>query len=266
MACGVIYFILVIYYMYVQGKLMKQQKWAYFKSKLNLMELSIILLSWSALFMFINRSILGNWEIEYYQNHKDQFPSFYETAAADAILGYLIAFLVLLATVKMWHMLRLSPKLHLITATLQRAWTDISGSLLMIIIILLAYSIACNLVFGWKLYKYKTILSAGIAVLSLQLHRFNYDEILDYNSVLGGFIIVSCIILLSFVMINLFMAINRVAFKQERIHHKPSEEEEIVHLMFTKFFSLFGIRKKEEDKDQRHYPKQIGNNTSVSKK
>lgn len=55
-----------------QGKLMRQQRWAYFKSKWNVLELAIILLSWSALSVFIKRTLLGNRDIEYYQNNKDQ--------------------------------------------------------------------------------------------------------------------------------------------------------------------------------------------------
>lgn len=51
---------------------MKQQKWAYFKTKWNLLELAIILLSWSALSVFIKRTLLGNRDMEYYHNHKDQ--------------------------------------------------------------------------------------------------------------------------------------------------------------------------------------------------
>lgn len=73
-----------------------------------------------------------------------RFASFHETAKADAVLGYLIAFLVLLATIKLWHLLRLNPKLHMITATLQRAWTDISGFLVVITIMFMAYSIAVS--------------------------------------------------------------------------------------------------------------------------
>lgn len=45
--------------------------------------------------------------------------SFSETAAADAVLGYIIAFLVLLSTVKLWHLLRLNPKMNMITSKLQ---------------------------------------------------------------------------------------------------------------------------------------------------
>lgn len=73
-----------------------------------------------------------------------RYASFHETAKADAVLGYLIAFLVLLATIKLWHLLRLNPKLHMITATLQRAWADISGFLVVMTIMFLAYSIAVS--------------------------------------------------------------------------------------------------------------------------
>lgn len=72
------------------------------------------------------------------------FANFHETATADAVLGYLIAFLVLLATIKMWHLLRLNPKLHMIAATLQRAWADISGFLVIITIMILAYAICVS--------------------------------------------------------------------------------------------------------------------------
>ncbi|KAK7913117.1 hypothetical protein WMY93_013328 [Mugilogobius chulae] len=234
MASEVIYFIFILYYMIVQGKLIKQQKWSYFRSKWNLLELAIIVLSWSALSVFIKRTLSGKRDMEYYQNHKDQFASFHETAKADAVLGYLIAFLVLLATIKLWHLLRLNPKLHMITATLQRAWTDISGFLVVITIMFLAYSIASNLMYGWKLYSYRTLLDAAQTMVSLQLGIFNYEEVLNYNPVLGAFLIGSCIVFMTFVVLNLFISVILVAFSQEQIHHKPSEEEEIVDLMMMK--------------------------------
>lgn len=69
-----------------------------------------------------------------------RFASFYETATADALLQYLIAFLVLFSSVKLWHLLRLNPKMNMISATLQRAWNDISGYLVILVIMFLAYS------------------------------------------------------------------------------------------------------------------------------
>ncbi|KAI3377913.1 hypothetical protein L3Q82_009040 [Scortum barcoo] len=249
MASEAIYFLFIIYYMFVQGKFMKQQKWAYFRSKWNLLELAIIILSWSAMSVFIKRTLLGNRDMEYYQNNKDQYASFHETAKADAVLGYLIAFLVLLATVKLWHLLRLNPKLHMITATLQRAWTDISGFLVVMTIMFLAYSIASNLMYGWKLYSYRTLLDAAQTMVSLQLGIFNYEEVLNYNPVLGAFLIGSCIVFMTFVVLNLFISVILVAFSQEQIHHKPSEEDEIVELMLMKLCSLFGVKCKKQSGD-----------------
>ncbi|KAM4743702.1 polycystin-1-like protein 2 [Anableps anableps] len=242
MASEIVYFLFVIYYMFIQGKLMRSQKWDYFKRKWNLLELVIIILSWSALSVFIKRTLLGKRDISFYQNNKHQFVSFHETAQADAVLGYLIAFLVLLATVKLWHLLRLNPKLHMITATLQRAWTDISGFLVVMTIMFLAYSIASNLMYGWKLYSYRTLFDAAQTIVSLQLGIFNYEEVLNYNPVLGAFLIGSCIVFMTFVVLNLFISVILVAFSQEQIHHKPSEEEEIVDLMLIKLCNLFGLK------------------------
>ncbi|XP_075692927.1 polycystin-1-like protein 2 [Rhinoderma darwinii] len=246
-AAEVIYFLFVIYYMVMQGKLMKTLKWGYFRSKWNLLELAIILISWSALSVFVKRTILGNRDINYYQDHKEEFVSFNETAAADAALGYLIAFLVLLSTIKLWHLLRLNPKLNMITATLRRAWGDISGFITVILIMFLAYSIACNLIFGWKLNSYKTVFDSAKTMVSLQLGIFNYEEVLDYNPVLGSFLVGSCIIFMTFVVLNLFISVILVAFTEEQKNHQASEEEEIVDLMLMKICSFLGLRRKKED-------------------
>ncbi|KPP63740.1 hypothetical protein Z043_117975, partial [Scleropages formosus] len=249
MASEAIYFLFILYYMFVQGKLMKQHKWAYFSSKWNMLDLAIIILSWSTLSVFIKRTLQGNQDMEYYQNHQDQFVSFYNTAATDSVLGYLIAFLVLLATVKLWHLLRLNPKLNMITATLRRAWNDISGFIIVMVIMFLAYAIACNLLYGWKLYSYRTITDAAATIVSLQLGTFNYEEILNYNLALGAFLIGSCIIFMTFVVLNLFISVILVAFSKERLHYKPSEEEEIVDLMLFKLCSLFGMKSKKNEQD-----------------
>ncbi|NWY27439.1 PK1L2 protein, partial [Pheucticus melanocephalus] len=247
-AAEVTYFLFIVYYMIVQGKLLKSLRWRYFHSKWNLLELAIILISWSALSVFVKRTVLGTRDISYYQEHKEDSISFSETARADAVLGYLIAFLVLLSTVKLWHLLRLNPKLNMITSTLRRAWGDISGFITVIAIMFLAYSITANLIFGWKLYSYKTLLDSAETMVSLQLGIFNYEEVLDYNPILGSFLIGSCIVFMTFVVLNLFISVILVAFSEEQKHYQASEEEEIVDLMLMKLFSFFGIKCKKEEK------------------
>ncbi|XP_059361535.1 polycystin-1-like protein 2 [Carassius carassius] len=252
MASQVFYFLFVLYYMFLQGKLLKRQKWAYFRNKWNLLDLAIIILSWSSLSVFIKRTVQGDKDIEYYQNHKDQFPSFHDTAVLDATLGYIMAFLVLLACVKLWHLLRLNPKLHLITSSLQRAWNDMSSFIVVIFIILLAYSLTCNVIFGGKLSSYKTFPDAFKTIFSLQFGIFNYDEVLSSDPVLGAIIISTCVIFVTFVILTLFVSIILEAFSEEQENHKPSEEEEIVDLMFVKILSLFGIKRKKTEEETRN--------------
>ncbi|XP_046290740.1 polycystin-1-like protein 2 isoform X1 [Marmota monax] len=246
-AAEIIYFIFLFYYMVVQGKLMRKQKWGYFCSKWNLLELAIILVSWSALAVFVKRAVLVERDLQRYRSHREEGISFSETAAADAALGYIIAFLVLLSTVKLWHLLRLNPKMNMITSALRRAWGDISGFITIIIIMLLAYSIASNLIFGWKLRSYKTLFDAAETMISLQLGIFNYEEVLSYSPVLGSFLIGSCIIFMTFVVLNLFISVILVAFSEEQKCGQLSEEEEIIDLLLMKIFSFLGISYKGED-------------------
>ncbi|XP_056121756.1 polycystic kidney disease protein 1-like 2 [Rhinichthys klamathensis goyatoka] len=253
MASQVFYFLFIVYYMFLQGKLLKRQKWAYFKNKWNLLDLAIIILSWSSLSVFIKRTVQGDQDIEYYQKDKDQFPSFHDTAVIDATLGYLMAFLVLLACVKLWHLLRLNPKLHLITSSLQRAWNEMSSFIVVIFIILLAYSLSCNLIFGWKLYSYKTFPDAFKTIFSLQFGLFNYDEVMESDPVLGALIISTCVIFITFVILTLFVSVILEAFSEEQQDHQPSEEEEIVDLILVKILSLFGIKSKKKEAEEIHH-------------
>lgn len=36
-----------------------------------------------------------------------------------------------------------------------------------------------NLMYGWKLYSYRTLLDAALTMISLQLGIFNYEEVSD---------------------------------------------------------------------------------------
>ncbi|KAM6223807.1 polycystin-1-like protein 2 [Rhynchocyon petersi] len=240
-AAEVLYFFFLLYYMVVQGKLMRKQKWCYFGSKWNLLELAIILASWSALAVFVKRAILAERDIQRYRGHREERVSFSETAVADAALGYIIAFLVLLSTVKLWHVLRLNPKMNMITSALRRAWGDISGFLIVILIMLLAYSVTSHLLFGWKLHSYKTLFDAAETMISLQLGIFNYQEVLDESPVLGSFLVGSCIVFMTFVVLNLFISVILVAFSEEQTCHQLSEEGEIADFLLQKILSFLGI-------------------------
>lgn len=57
-------------------------------------------------------------------------------------------------------------------------------------------------------------------MISLQLGIFNYEEVLDYSPLLGSFLIGSCIIFVTFVVLNLFISVILVAFNEEQKYYQ----------------------------------------------
>ncbi|XP_032892396.1 polycystic kidney disease protein 1-like 2 [Amblyraja radiata] len=242
----IVFMLVVIYYMVMQGKQLKQKRLKYFWNKWNIIDVAIILCSWSAFGLYIKRAVIGPRVIEDYLQNRDRFINFYETAITDSALGYVIAFLVLLATVKFWSLLHLNPKMHLITSSMERAWGNLLGLLLIMLVLLVSYSSICNLVLGLNLSSYRTFTSAVVTMVRLQLGVFNYDEVLRSNPVLGAFIITTCVIFMTFILINVFISALLVSFSEERHNPMPSENEEIVDLLLTRLCGIVGVQRKKK--------------------
>ncbi|XP_043562658.1 polycystic kidney disease protein 1-like 2 [Chiloscyllium plagiosum] len=240
----VVFIIIVIYYMVKQGKLLKQKRMKYFCDKWNLINLAIILCSCSALGLYIKRAVLGNRVMNDYLKNQDRFVNFYGTAITDSSLGYVIAFLVSLATVKLWNLLRLNPKMHLITSSLQRAWSNLLGLLVILMVLLIAYSSVCYLVLGLYLSSYRTFSTAVITIIHLLLGAFNYNEVLQTYPFLGAIIISTCVIIMTFILINIFISALLMSFSEERHHPMPLEDEEIIDLLLMKLCNIIGIQRK----------------------
>ncbi|XP_072403908.1 polycystin-1-like protein 2 [Chiloscyllium punctatum] len=240
----VVFIIIVIYYMVKQGKLLKQKRMKYFCDKWNLINLAIILCSCSALGLYIKRAVLGTRVMNDYLKNQDRFVNFYGTAITDSSLGYVIAFLVSLATVKLWNLLRLNPKMHLITSSLQRAWSNLLGLLVILMVLLIAYSSVCYLVLGLYLSSYRTFSTAVITIIHLLLGAFNYNEVLQTYPFLGAIIISTCVIIMTFILINIFISALLMSFSEERHHPMPSEDEEIIDLLLVKLCNIIGIQRK----------------------
>ncbi|XP_069757368.1 polycystin-1-like protein 2 isoform X2 [Narcine bancroftii] len=65
-AVKVAYMLFIVYHMVLQVKLLKKQSWKYFMEKANLMELSIILCSWSGFALILKRILLERGTLDLY--------------------------------------------------------------------------------------------------------------------------------------------------------------------------------------------------------
>lgn len=73
-----------------------------------------------------------------------RFINFYEAVKVNSAVIHLMGFLVLLATVQLWSLLYQNPRVRVIGRTLSRAWDEVVGFLLVILILLTGYAIVVS--------------------------------------------------------------------------------------------------------------------------
>ncbi|CAI9161872.1 unnamed protein product [Rangifer tarandus platyrhynchus] len=236
----VIYYLLVCYYAFVQGRRLKQQKWKFFMRKRNLLDMSIILISFVILGLDLTLISLHKKHMVQYHYDRDRFINFCEAVKVNSAVIHLMGFLVLLATVQLWSLLYQNPRLRVIGRTLSKAWDEVVGFLLVILILLTGYAIAFNLLFGWSISDYRTFLSSAVTVVSLLMGISHHKEVTAVNPVLGSFLIFTNVVLMVLVIINLFVSAILMAFGKERKSLK--REATLMDMLLLKLSSLLGIQ------------------------
>ncbi|XP_072278815.1 polycystin-1-like protein 3 [Pyxicephalus adspersus] len=242
--CDILFLIIVLYAIIIQVLRLKDQKWSYFRQTKNLLDMGIIIISCVNTALYGKRVVLRKRDVNRFKVDRTRFISFYETAMIDTAHGYGVAFLVALMTIKLWRLFNLNSNLHLITMTLQKAWKEISGFLFTIAILLVAYGISCNLLFGWSIHSYRTVMDSFVTVFSLLVGIFNYEEVINLDPVLGSLLICTCVVFLVFVIVNIFLSALLNIFSSERKNPTPYEEKEIVDMLMMRISGFLGIREK----------------------
>ncbi|KAG8518462.1 Polycystic kidney disease protein 1-like 3, partial [Galemys pyrenaicus] len=212
----VVYYLLVCYYAFIQGCRLKQQRWRFFTRKRNVLDLSIILISFITLGLNMKLISLLEKNMAQYHYDRDRFISFNEVIKVNSAVTYLVGLLVLLATLQLWNLLHHNSRLQVIGRTLSRSWDEAVGFLLVILILLTGYAIAFNLLFGWSISDYRTFFSSTVTVVGLLMGTTPHKEVIALDPILGAFLILTSVTLMVFVIINLFVSAILMTFGKER--------------------------------------------------
>ncbi|KAM9063176.1 polycystin-1-like protein 3 [Sarcophilus harrisii] len=262
-ASNVIYFLLLFYYIFIQVSRLRQQGWKYFTKKGNILDTSIILITFIMLVLQVKGVFLHKRVMDRYRHNKSRFISFHEVVQVAFALTYLLGFLVLLTTIRLWSLLRLNPRLQIISTTLRRAWDEVVGFLLIILILLTGYSIAFNILFGWSIADYKTFFNSAVTIVGLLMGIFDYHEVITLDPVLGSFLIITSVILLVLVIVNLFVSAIMLTFRKERKSIMAQKEAPLTEILLQKLSNLLGIRRPQKAPEQR-VPAAAGTNMETA--
>uniref|UniRef100_A0A8C5L6G2 Polycystic kidney disease 1 like 3 n=1 Tax=Jaculus jaculus TaxID=51337 RepID=A0A8C5L6G2_JACJA len=221
------------------GCRLKRQKWKFLTRRRNILDTSIILISFSILGLDMKRISLHHKNMMQYHLDQDRFISFHETLKVSSAVTHLMGFLVLLATVQLWDLLRHNPRFQVINKTLSKAWDEVMGFLLIILILLTSYAMTFNLLFGWSISDYQSFFSSAVNVIGLLMGISPHKEVIALYPVLGPLLILTSVILMGLTIINLFISAILIAFGKERKSLK--KEAALTDMLLQKLSDLLGI-------------------------
>ncbi|XP_062032020.1 polycystin-1-like protein 3 [Lepus europaeus] len=236
----VVYYLLVCYYAFVQGRRLRRQGWRFLTRKRNALDTSVVLVSFVILALDLRRISLHRTHMAQRRQARDRFISFHEAVQVDSAVTHLVGILVLLATVQLWDLLHHNARLQVISRTLSRAWDEVTGFLLIILLLLTGYAAAFHVLFGWKISDYRTFVNSLVTVVGLLMGISHHKEVIALDPVLGYFLILTSTILMVLVVINLFVSAILMAFGKERKSLKT--ETTLIDMLLQKLSSLLGIR------------------------
>uniref|UniRef100_A0A5F9DTY9 Polycystin 1 like 3, transient receptor potential channel interacting n=1 Tax=Oryctolagus cuniculus TaxID=9986 RepID=A0A5F9DTY9_RABIT len=235
----VVYHLLVCYYAFVQGRRLRQQGWRFLTHKRNALDTSVVLVSFVILVLDLRQIFLHRTYMAQRRQDRDRFINFHEAVQVDSAVTHLVGILVLLATVQLWNLLHHDARLQVISRTLSRAWDEVTGFLLIILLLLTGYA-TFHVLFGWKISDYRTFVNSVVTVVGLLMGISHYKEVIALDPVLGCFLILASAILMVLVVINLFVSAILMAFGKERKSLKV--ETTLLDMLLQKLSSLLGIR------------------------
>ncbi|XP_017065358.2 uncharacterized protein LOC108104034 [Drosophila eugracilis] len=203
----IFWYIMVVYYtIYEITEIRKSGFKNYLFSMLNILDCVILLGCYLALMYniwhtFKVRSLTAKAEVELTYQSLDVL-CFWNIIYVD-----MMAILAFLVWIKIFKFISFNKTLVQFTTTLKRCSKDLAGFSLMFGIVFLAYAQLGLLLFGTKHPDFRNFITSILTMIRMILGDFQYNLIEQANRVLGPIYFLTYILLVFFILLNMFLAI-----------------------------------------------------------
>ncbi|ALC38497.1 Pkd2, partial [Drosophila busckii] len=203
----IFWYIMVVYYTIYEFKEMRKSGCAaYFKSLLNLLDALILLFCYLALGYNVWHTIKVNDMLKKAKD-SDSYQSLDVLCFWNIMYVDMMAILAFLVWIKIFKFISFNKTLVQFTTTLKRCSKDLAGFSLMFGIVFLAYAQLGLLLFGTKHPDFRNFLTSILTMIRMILGDFQYNLIEQANRVLGPIYFLTYILLVFFILLNMFLAI-----------------------------------------------------------
>ncbi|XP_046579091.1 uncharacterized protein LOC124286712 isoform X1 [Haliotis rubra] len=207
--CEIVFFIFTILWLgYISFKLMKE-RWCFFKSFWNVVELTSVVISFIAVILYFIRLTYTNEAMALFKENDRVFINFYHIAVWDNLFVYALAFLLGIATLRLLRVMGYSRVTQIVYLVLKESSKTLPGFFFYILLILSAYGFLGYLVFGTNASAYKDMITTMETLFSAVLGHagFRKTNVPVGDSWISLIYFVTFILIVVFALSNMFMTI-----------------------------------------------------------
>jgi hypothetical protein len=226
--------------MFIQIPLLFKFKWNYFLEFWSLIELGLIICSWSALGIYI----CGYREFErigklFESTNGYVYINLQLASYFNDILTYLFGFCCFFGTIKLIRLCRFNQRLLLFIQTLQYAGRELISFTMMFSIIFISFLCLFYLLFISKLSACSSLLATAEMLFQMTLLKFDVTDLKGAAAFLGPFSFSLFIVVVVFICMSMFLSIINDSFR--RVRNNRQDDQQIFSFMFNKFQRWTGM-------------------------
>ncbi|KAM8717323.1 hypothetical protein ACLKA7_004083 [Drosophila subpalustris] len=203
----IFWYIMIIYYNINEiNEIRKSGFKIYFKSLLNILDSFILVFCYLALIYNVWHTLKVKRLITE-AKVGEKYQSLDTLCLVNTIYVDMMAILAFLVWIKIFKFISFNKTLVQFTTTLKRCSKDLAGFSLMFGIVFLAYAQLGLLLFGTKHPDFRNFITSILTMMRMILGDFQYNLIEQANRVLGPIYFLTYILLVFFILLNMFLAI-----------------------------------------------------------
>ena len=242
LVCEIFLAVFVLAFMYIELKKIFRLRRSYLKDPWNWLEIAQIFLILTCAGALLQRTNYTNQAIERMNAEPDKFVSFIQTITWDEIFGYLLAFLVFFANLKLLKLIRFNHRIYLFTKTISNAAGPLMSFMIVFTVFYIAYCVLFYSLFGSILPEYSSLLVTIETLFNTVMGAFDFEIIRENNRTLGPIIFFSFMMIMVMILLNVFLTILMDSFAEVQEDELLVSEDAVVVDMMIKRFKCYFLR------------------------
>lgn len=234
---------------------MYRQRCAYFRNVWNLLEILQLVSSSLVVAFYVIKSKLVLKRISKLKENPFVTVSFQDVIIWNDVENAILAAAVFIATLKLLRMIRFNPHVIMLLKSFRKSRELLASYSVLFVIVFISYAQLGRVALGSSLYRFSTFLRTLAAELLMCLGgNAQFRELQGSNRVLGPFFSFTFVSLMSFIVVNFFVAILNDSYEDAKENtDRQSEEFEMADFIMGKLAAMLGFGKKPPSEQENKY-------------